>query len=285
MPPKNTLGRGLGAIFPDLLVDDDSRSSFVMCGIEELTPNRFQPRKEFRDEDQKQLVASVKKNGIIQPIIVRKAAQGYEIIAGERRWRAAQEAGLKEVPVILRKAKDVELAELSLIENIQREALNPLEEAEAYQTLIGDFGLSQEEVSARVGKDRSTVANSVRLLKLPAAIKTALVRKEISSGHARALLSLAIHEEQNRVFNVIIKKSLSVRQTERLVQDTKKPAPPVKKIKKEIHIADLESKLSSLLMAKVQLKQGRKGGSIEIRFTSNEDLGRLVDLLFGIEKD
>ncbi len=148
MPPKNSLGRGLGAMFPDLLNHIGDRPSFVRCGIEELTPNRFQPRRDFNDEDQKELVVSVKKSGIIQPIIVRKADTGYEIIVGERRWRAAQAAGLKEVPIIIRKAEDRELAELSLIENIQREALNPLEEADAYQTLLTRFSLSQEEISS-----------------------------------------------------------------------------------------------------------------------------------------
>ena len=167
MPPKDTLGKGLGAMFPDLLNHIGDRPSFVQCGIEELAPNRFQPRRNFNDDDQRELVASVKKSGIIQPIIVRKADNGYEIIAGERRWRAAQTAGLKEVPIIIRKAEDRDLAELSLIENLQREALNPIEEADAYQTLLNRFSLSQEEISTRVGKDRSTIANTIRLLKLP----------------------------------------------------------------------------------------------------------------------
>ena len=228
MPPKNSLGRGLGAMFPDLLNHIGDRPSFVQCGIEELTPNRFQPRRDFNDEDQKELVASVKKSGIIQPIIVRKAEKGYEIIAGERRWRAAQAAGLSEVPIIIRKAEDRELAELSLVENIQREALNPIEEADAYQTLLTRFSLSQEEISARVGKDRSTIANTVRLLKLPDAAKTALIARQITAGHARALLALDLPGEQISALKIIRQKELNVRDTERLIRNLKK-APEKKK--------------------------------------------------------
>ncbi len=158
MAQKNALGKGLGAIFPDLLNDFDKKKPVFSCGIEELQPNRYQPRKNFNDENQKQLIASIKSSGIIQPIIVRKVDKGYEIIAGERRWRAAQAAGLKDVPIVIREATDMEAAEMSLIENIQREELNPLEEAAAYVTLIEKFNLSQEEISSRVGKDRSTIS-------------------------------------------------------------------------------------------------------------------------------
>ena len=185
MPPKHSLGKGLGAMFPDLLNNIGDKPAFILCGIEELTPNRFQPRRAFNDADQHELVASVRKSGIIQPIVVRKSENGYEIIAGERRWRAAQAAGLKEVPIIIRTADDRELAELSLVENIQREALNPVEEADAYQTLITRFSLSQEEIAIRVGKDRSTIANTVRLLKLPEEVKKALIGKAITAGHAQ----------------------------------------------------------------------------------------------------
>ncbi|MBN2569710.1 MAG: ParB/RepB/Spo0J family partition protein, partial [Deltaproteobacteria bacterium] len=165
MQKKSPLGRGLGAIFTDLIEDADRETDFSTCGIEELIPNRFQPRKEFDGDELDNLIASIKQKGIIQPIVVRKADAGYEIIAGERRWRAAQIAGLKDVPIIIRKADDVDIAELSLIENIQREELNPVEEANAYQTLLKKFNLSQEEISSRVGKNRSTVANTLRLLR------------------------------------------------------------------------------------------------------------------------
>ncbi len=174
MAQKNVLGKGLGAIFPDLLNDFDKKKSVFSCGIEELQPNRYQPRKNFNDSTQKQLIASIKSTGIIQPIVVRKLDKGYEIIAGERRWRAAQAAGLKDVPIVIREATDMQAAEMSLIENIQREELNPLEEADAYVTLIETFKLSQEEISSRAGKDRSTIANTIRLLKLPAKVKAAL---------------------------------------------------------------------------------------------------------------
>lgn len=279
MPPKNTLGKGLGAMFPDLLNNIGDRPSFVQCGIEELTPNRFQPRRDFNDEAQKELIASVKKSGIIQPIIVRKAESGYEIIVGERRWRAAQAARLKEVPIVIRKAEDQDLAELSLIENIQREALNAIEEADAYQTLLTRFSLSQEELSARVGKDRSTIANTVRLLKLPEAARKALIDKQITPGHARALLALELPGEQISALKTIRQKELNVRETERLIRNLK-TAPEKKKIRREDnYLNDLERELSSQLLAAVKIRAGKRSGTIEIRYTSGDELNRLVRLL------
>ncbi|MCL5807317.1 MAG: ParB/RepB/Spo0J family partition protein [Deltaproteobacteria bacterium] len=279
MPPKHSLGKGLGAMFPDLLNNIGDKPAFVLCGIEELTPNRFQPRRAFNDADQRELVVSVRKSGIIQPIVVRKAENGYEIIAGERRWRAAQAAGLKDVPVIIRTADDREVAELSLIENIQREALNPVEEADAYQTLMTRFSLSQEEIATRVGKDRSTIANTVRLLKLPDAVKKALIGKGITAGHARALLALDAQGEQISVLKVIQKKELNVRETERLIQRLKNASVKKRSVKKDPFLTDLERDLSSRLLAAVQIRTGRKKGTIEIRYTSTEDLNRLVLLL------
>jgi len=279
MPPKHSLGRGLGAMFPDLLNHIGERPSFVQCGIEELAPNQFQPRKDFNDEGQKELVASIKKNGIIQPIIVRKSDTGYEIIAGERRWRAAQMAGLKEVPIIIRKAEDRDLAELSLIENIQREALNPIEEAEAYHTLLTRFSLSQEEISARVGKDRSTIANTVRLLKLPEAVRKALIGKQITTGHARSLLALDLLSEQISTLKMIRKKALNVRDTERLIKKLKTATQKKKFAHKDTYVTDLERELSSQLLTSVLIRTGRRAGTIEIRFTNGEDLNRLVRLL------
>ncbi len=280
MPPKSSLGRGLGAMFPDLLKELNNKPAFLMCGIEELTPNRFQPRKDFNDQDQKQLVASIRKSGIIQPIIVRKSSDGYEIIAGERRWRAAQQAGLSSVPVIIRDAQDLDVAELSLIENIQREALNPVEEAEAYQTLTGTFNLSQEDLASRVGKDRSTIANTIRLLQLPAAVKTALIEKKITTGHARPLLSLDSPKEQITALEIILKKGLTVRETERLIQEARKDVPDRKKTKQDPYIADLEKTLSRQLMTRVQIRRLQKErGTIEIRFNSEEDLTRLFRIL------
>ena len=279
MPPKHSLGKGLGAMFPDLLNNIGDKPAFILCGIEELTPNRFQPRRAFNDADQHELVASVRKSGIIQPIIVRKSENGYEIIAGERRWRAAQAAGLKDVPIIIRTADDREVAELSLIENIQREALNPVEEADAYQTLMTRFSLSQEEIAARVGKDRSTIANTVRLLKLPDAVKKALIGKDITAGHARALLALDAPGEQIGALKVIQQKGLNVRETERLIQRLKNASVKKRSVKKDPFLTDLERDLSSHLLAAVQIRTGKKKGTIEIRYTSNEDLNRLVLLL------
>ncbi|MBU2260365.1 MAG: ParB/RepB/Spo0J family partition protein [Proteobacteria bacterium] len=279
MPQKNSLGRGLGAMFPDLLKNIGDRPAFIMCGIEELSPNRFQPRRAFDNEDQRELVVSVKKSGIIQPLIVRKAENGYEIIAGERRWRAAQAAGLTEVPVIIRSAEDRDLAELSLIENIQREALNPIEEADAYQTLMTRFSLSQAEISTRVGKDRSTIANTVRLLKLPEAVKSAVIEKAITAGHARALLALDQPGEQIGALKVIRKKGLTVRDTERLIQSLKKAPAKKKSARKDPFLTDLERELSSRLLAPVQIRAGKKSGTIEIRYAGSEELNRLARLL------
>ncbi len=280
MPQKNTLGKGLGAMFPDLLEGFNNRPSFVMCGIEELSPNRFQARRDFNDKQQQQLVSSIKKSGIIQPIIVRKVAAGYEIIAGERRWRAAQKAGLQSVPVIIREARDLEVAELSLIENIQREALNPLEEAEAYHTLTGQFGVSQEDLSTRVGKDRSTIANALRLLKLPPAVKNALIEKKITGGHARSLLGIDSPKEQLKILETVLKKALSVRDTERLTQNFKKTTPEKKRLKKDPYIMDMERTLSRIMMTRVQIYLSKKkSGRIEIVFNSADDLNRLIKVL------
>jgi ParB family chromosome partitioning protein len=279
MPPKPSLGKGLGAMFPDLLNNIGDKPAFVLCGIEELTPNRFQPRRDFNDADQRTLVASVKKSGIIQPIIVRKAERGYEIIAGERRWRAAQAAGVKEVPVIIRSADDREVAELSLIENIQREALNPIEEADAYQTLLTRFSLSQEEISIRVGKDRSTIANTVRLLKLPEAVKKELIGKTITAGHARALLALDMPGEQISALHIIRHKGLTVRDTERLIQKIKKAPVRTKSARKDPFLADLEREIASHLLTAVHIRAGKKAGTIEIRYHNGDDLNRLVCLL------
>ena len=280
MAQKNVLGKGLGAIFPDLLNDFDKKKTVFSCGIEELRPNRYQPRKNFNDGTQKQLVASIKSTGIIQPIVVRKIDNGYEIIAGERRWRAAQASGLKDVPIVIREATDMQAAEMSLIENIQREELNPLEEANAYVTLIETFKLSQEKISSRAGKDRSTIANTIRLLKLPAKVKAALVEKKISAGHARCLLACSSMEEQITALALILKKDLNVRETERLIQNAKKSfSQKIPDSKKDRFLNDLEKTLASKFMAKVQIKGSAKKGLIEIRYTSMDELNRLSGLI------
>jgi ParB family chromosome partitioning protein len=280
MAQKNVLGKGLGAIFPDLLNNDSDRKKSLSCGIEELRPNQYQPRKTFHDDKQKELIASIKNSGIIQPIIVRKAVNGYEIIAGERRWRAAQAAGLKDVPIVIREATDIEAAEMSLIENIQREELNPLEEAGAYVTLIEKFKLSQEDISLQVGKDRSTIANTIRLLKLPAPVQNALMENKISAGHARCLLACNSTDEQIAALNLIIKKDLNVREAERLVQKAKNRPVDKKQIaKKDRFLVDLEKAMTSKLLAKVQINGSDKKGLIEIKYTSMDELNRLTGLI------
>jgi len=280
MSAKPSLGKGLGAIFPNLLDGLDNKPAFIMCGIEELVPNRFQPRKTFPEKEQRELVDSIKKSGIIQPIVVRRTDRGYEIIVGERRWRAAQQAGLKEVPVIIRGAEDREVAELSLIENLQRESLNAIEEAEAYHILTHQFGLLQEDIAARIGKDRSTVANSLRLLKLPGEVKKAVAAKTITGGHARALLTLEEPAAQLQALKLIAAKNLSVRETERLAAHLRKSASrAADKKDKNIYILDMERQLTEKLLAAVRIQQGQKSGTIEIRFGSPDELNRLYRLL------
>lgn len=279
MTKRDTLGKGLGAIFSDLIDNSDDKPQFITCGIEELKPNKFQPRKFFDGDEQKKLIESIKKSGIIQPIVVRRIDEGYEIIAGERRWRAAQAARLKDVPIIIMDADDREVAELSLIENIQREDLNPIEEAEAYQNLVNQFNLSQEQISDRTGKDRSTVANSLRLLKLPPSIQKELITKTISSGHARALLSLNSQEEQEGVLKEIVNKGLSVREAESLVKKIKEVVIKKEKPQKSNDIISIETNLSHKLMTKVQISQSQKGGSIQIKFRTIDELNRLIDLI------
>jgi ParB family chromosome partitioning protein len=283
MPQKNSLGKGLGAILSAAVDDLNTRPTFIICGIEELYPNRFQPRKDFNDEAQQQLVASLKQSGIIQPIVVRKTEKGYEIIAGERRWRAAQAARFQDVPIIIREAGDMEVAELSLVENIQREELNAVEEANAYQTLIEKFGLSQEDISTRVGKDRSTVANTVRLLKLPPEAKTSLIEKKITPGHARSLLALNSVQEQVKILNMIVKKGLNVRETERLIKNLKEAPDRRTKAPADPQMAELEKKLSARMMAKVRIKYGKKLGAIEIIFSGKEEFNRLMNILTGAD--
>jgi len=283
MPQKNSLGKGLGAILSSAVDDLNTRPTFIICGIEELYPNRFQPRKDFNDEAQQQLVASLKQSGIIQPIVVRKTEKGYEIIAGERRWRAAQAARFQDVPIIIREAGDMEVAELSLVENIQREELNAVEEANAYQTLMNKFGLSQEDLSTRVGKDRSTIANTVRLLKLPPEAKTSLIEKKITPGHARSLLALDSAQEQVKILNMIVKKGLNVRETERLIKSLKEAPDGRTKAPADPQIVELEKKLSARMMAKVRIKYGKKLGAIEIIFSGKEEFNRLMNILTGTD--
>ena len=278
------LGRGLGALLPELAQGE--RKTLLYCGIEEIIPNRSQPRKHFDESKLQELAESIKENGILEPLIVRRMEQGYELIVGERRWRAAQKAGLKEVPVLVKEAEGRAALEISLIENLQREDLNPIEEAEAFKRLVDEFNISQEELSKRIGKDRTTIANTLRLLKLPPEVKDHLLQNRISSGHARAILSLENKEKQKELCALIIKRGLSVREAEAIAKRwSEKPKKAVAPVKKK---GDLESQLSSLqdsmrkyLGTKVHILQKGKRGKIEIEYYSHEDLERIVEAILG----
>jgi len=281
---RPALGKGLGALIPD--IEKEDRKNLFSCGIEEITPSRYQPRKGFDEGKLTELANSIKEKGIIEPLIVRKTDGGYELIVGERRWRAAQRAGLKEVPVIVRDVTTAEAMELALIENLQREDLNPLEEAVAYKRLMEEFHYTQEELAKRIGKDRTTVANAVRLLKLPQEVKTHIADESISSGHARTLLGLNSPEEQKMACAKVIKRGLSVRETERLVkrlnvQGSKRDMGVKPATEEDLHLGFLEETLRKLLGTKVRIpKRGRKG-KIEIEFYSKEDLERIVEIIMG----
>jgi len=277
MVQKKVLGRGIGALLP---VEEEDKK-LITCGIEEIVPNRYQPRKVFDSEKLKELAASVKENGVIQPLLARRTDSGYELIAGERRWRAAQMAGLRDVPVILREVRDTEMLELALIENIQRAELNPIEEAEGYQKLISEFDYTQEELSIRVGKERSTIANYLRLLRLPVQIREDISKGMVSTGHAKAILGLETHQRQIEAHAIVVKKGLSVRETESLVKRIAK-GQPVKKVQKaSADIERLQDGLIRSLGTKVRIAGSGRKGKIVIEYYSSDELDRLVGILKG----
>jgi ParB family chromosome partitioning protein len=281
---RPALGKGLGALIPD--IEKEDRKNFLSCGIEEITPSRYQPRRGFDERRLSELADSIREKGIIEPLIVRKRETGYELIVGERRWRAAQRAGLKEVPVIVRDVTTAEAMELALIENLQREDLNSIEEAEAYKRLMEEFHYTQEELARRIGKDRTTVANAVRLLKLPEEVKDSLADESISSGHARAFLTLDTAEEQRTACREVIKKGLSVRETERLVKrlslQESKGEMDVKLAREEDpHLGYLEETLKKFLGTQVRIPRKERKGKIEIEFYSEEDLERIIERIMG----
>lgn len=276
---RQALGKGLGALIPEKPTSElEKKRPFLICGIEEIQPNPWQPRKNFDDAQIQDLVESIQQKGILQPLVVRRKGSGYELIAGERRWRAAQKAGLKEVPIIIKDVSESELLELSLIENIQRENLNPIEEAEAFRKLMDQFQLSQEEIAKRVGKDRTTIANALRLLRLPQDIKQSLAEGKISVGHARAFLSLESLEKQRAAFKQVLAAGLSVRQTEQLVKRMNRRSTP-QAIVKSSEWDQVIEELQQCLGTKVRIKGRRNRGKIEIEFYSREELDRLLDLL------
>lgn len=283
MIKKTGLGKGLDALLPKGTTEEKEPAIFS-CAIEEVKPNPYQPRRVIKNDRIEKLASSIKEKGIIQPIIVRRVDSGYELIAGERRWRAAQKAGLKNIPIIVKDVSPAEVLELALIENIQREDLNPLEEAEAYNRLIREFGLTQERLASRVGKERSTVANFLRLLKLPDYIKENIWAEALSMGHARVLAGIEYPEDQRLVRDMIIKKGLSVREAETLVQRLKKPRRPAGKKQPDSHTLSLAEDIMRHLGTRVRISRRGKRGKIEIDFYSEEDLARIVDYISGLER-
>ena len=267
----------------DLSSPDESKEKVLLININLVEPNREQPRKKFREEGIEELASSISQYGIIQPLLVQKRDDYYEIIAGERRWRAARKAGLKEVPVILKDYSDKEAVEISLIENIQREDLNPIEEALAYERLINEFEMTQEQVAGRVSKSRSAVTNSLRLLKLEADIRGMLISGELSEGHARAILGLPDPEAQKVLAERVVKEKLSVRDTEKIVK--KLMGQIVRKTKKrdyekEAILSNLSEQLKTILGTKVSIHEGAKHkGKIEIEYYSDDELNRIFEML------
>ena len=277
MVKKMGLGKGMRALLP---VVEDHGKKYFSCPIEEIRPNKEQPRKTFVNEKLEELAASIREKGIIQPLVVLRREGHYELIAGERRWRAAQKAGLREVPVVIQDVSDDTALEMALIENIQREDLNAVEEAEAYHALLERFSLSQEELAKRVGKERSTIANALRLLRLPTEIKRDVAEERISMGHARALLTLDDPEEQRAARDEIVKGELSVRQAEALVRRKKdKSAPKPKKQTEDADQKDLLERIQRHFGAKVALRRSGRGGKLEISFGDQKELTRIVELL------
>jgi len=279
---KIALGRGLDALIPDIESMDNRSREYFNCDIELIRPNQYQPRQKFSEDELDSLCRSIKKQGIIQPLLVRKDDNGYELAVGERRLRAAKRAGLKQVPVVVKNLTDRELLEMSIVENVHREDLNPIEVAEAYHHFISEFSLTQDQVAERVGKSRSAVANFLRLRKLPVQIKDSIIAGTLSMGHARALLSTETSAQQNAAWRDAVSKGLSVRQTEHLVKrlkaDKKKPKKTIKS-SEDVYLLSLSDDLSRRLGTKVQIKRHGQKGKVEIEFYSNDDLDRLLSLL------
>ena len=278
---KGGLGKGLDALFMDNSIEEEAKSA-VKLKLNDIEPNRAQPRKSFDEQALEELANSISTHGVIQPLLVRPLADGgYQLIAGERRWRASRMAGLTEVPVVIREMSDSEAMELALVENLQREDLNPIEEAQGLALLMETYGLTQEQAAKRVGKSRPAVANSMRLLSLPQDVLAMVERGELSAGHARTILSLENAEQITALANEIIKKNLSVRETERAVKallkgDTKKEK---RAKKRDTYYDEVELAVSQSLgrKAKVSLSAGNKG-TLEIEFFGKEDLSKLLKL-------
>mgnify|MGYP003974667851 FL=1 len=281
---RKALGKGINALIPDfeMGVPEAEPSAANDLLVDEISPNRLQPRSYFDDTKLEELVTSIEEHGVLQPVVVQKADSGYELIAGERRWRASKKLGLKKIPAVIREVSDAQSLEIAIIENIHRQNLNPIEEAEAYARLANEFALTQEMVAKKVGKSRTAVANTLRLLKLSRKIKEDLISEKISMGHARALLGLENSKQMETLRKEIIKQDLTVRQTEGRVNKIKagsvnKPGPPT--AKKDIFIKDLEKDLARRLGTKVDISPKKNGGKLVVTYYSDDDLDRIQRLM------
>jgi len=281
MTKKSSLGRGLGALIPDYSMSEVETSGAVELKIIDVEPNKDQPRKQFDIQKLDSLTSSIKIHGVIQPILVVRKDDRYQIIAGERRWRAAKNAGLKVIPAIIREYDETSVMEVALIENLQREDLNPVEEAQGYHSLMEKFNMTQEKISERVGKSRSAVANALRLLHLSKDILTMLEKGEITGGHAKAILSLSSKAQQLELAKLIVSKGMSVRDTENYVKMLSKPKTDKPKTDTELsrYIIDLENDVSRQVGTKVKIHHNKGKGKIEIQYYSNDDLERLLQQL------
>jgi len=275
------LSRRLGKGLEQILGSSQGIMSKEITEIEtsKIIPNHEQPRVDFDAEKMRYLIDSIARNGVLQPIIVRSTDRGFEIVAGERRWKAAMQLGLKKIPVIIKEVSDEKLLELALIENIQREDLNPIEKAKAYSKLMHDFHLTQEQAAARVGEERSTLANTIRLLELDETIQEQIAKGRISAGHAKAILSIEDPAARQKLAQRIIKEDLSVRATEAIINSLKKKVPRIPKPLKPTpaHIRDLEDRLRRLLGTKVVIKESKGKGKIIIEFYTNDDFERILE--------
>lgn len=283
---KRVLGRGLDALIPSKsdsqkskILESRVQQGIVNVSIDKIKANRYQPREGFQETSLKELAASIKEKGFVQPVLLRATQSGYELIAGERRYRAAKMLGLKEMPAIVKDASDLDSLELSIIENIQREDLNPIDQAKAYKRLLDEFNMTQENVADTIGKDRATVANILRLLKLPKKIQEYVSRGTLTMGHARAILGLEVESQQLRLCTKAIKNALSVRDTERYAKKISLSSKKETKPEKDPDLMALEEKLRESLGTKVRIIKGKRGGRIEIEFYTDKDLENIITRL------
>lgn len=279
---REALGHGLDALFMSNSIEESSASGAVKLSINEIEPNKSQPRKSFDEKALSELADSIAEHGIIQPLLVRPMAEGgYQIVAGERRWRASRLAGLTEVPVVIKDLTDRETMEIALIENLQREDLNPIEEAEGIELLIKEYGLTQETAAERVGKSRSAVTNSLRLLNLPPSVRELARDNKISAGHARALLAFSDEEKIIETAKLIMEKGISVRETERLAKEASKDTEGkvCQPKRRDVFYDEVEIALSQNLGRKVKINSGRKGGTIVLEYFDKDDLTKIAKML------